>query len=366
MYKYNDNNTKVKVIKLKLIKQQTIQLTYFNNTLQILILMKNVYFLNYKYKFIKRILHTLICVCLFISFINYYPNSAFANTNQNTYNYIGNITCYTLNPLVAFPNTFSKHNINNNLNFTYSEFEKLLEIFYNDNFILVNSDLLTPKNIQDNKVKISIPINKKPLILNFKNLDYSNKNTGFIDKYIIDRNNEISTYTKQEYIHERVSSSNDFINIIENFIKLHHDFSYKNARVNLIVNGDKGFLGYEIQQTNDHFKYEQRKLSKVTRKLRNLGYNFIYGGYNSNLNLTNQSFNSIKSDFDLYKKYCTKVTEKNNYIYTSYSNINHYKNLLNQNYITFIEDDNFKTYKEDNLVILTTKVLTPYNINKIV
>ena len=44
---------------------------------------------------------------------------------NNTYTYIGHITHFILNPLIAFPNTFSKNNLNKDNNFNYIEFELL-------------------------------------------------------------------------------------------------------------------------------------------------------------------------------------------------------------------------------------------------
>lgn len=278
-----------------------------------------------------------------------------------TYNYIGNITHYLFNPLIAFPNTFKKNNLNNKENLTCNDFKSILNKLYKDNFILINLNQITPKNIQDNKIKLTLPQNKKPLLLSFKNLDYSNKNKGFIEKFIIDRNNKISTYTKQEYIHERVSYSNDFIPILEEFILSNPDFSYKNARANLIVNGSNGFLGYEIQHTSEHYKHELRELSKVTKRLKKLGYHLIYGGYNNNINLSNTSLENIKKDFDFYKKHLSKICEKNNYLFTNKENIKHFNTMLKQNFITIIEDIDFVTLKENNLIIITAKPITQKN-----
>lgn len=303
---------------------------------------------------------TLVVITSFFAVI--FNNFTPISKATNTYNYIGNITHYILNPLIAFPNTFTKNNLNKDKNFNYIEFESLLNQLYKDNFILINLSQITPKNIQDNKVKLTLPQNKKPLLLSFKNLDYSNKNIGFIDKYIIDRNNKISTYTKQEYIHERVSYTNDFIPLLENFIKNHPDFSHQNARANLIVNGSNGFLGYNIEHTFEHYKYELKEVSKVTKQLRKLGYHFIYGGYDSSLNNHDCTKITIENDFNFYKKHLSKVIEKNNYLYTSHQNLKHFKEILKQNFITIIEDENFNTFKEDNLVIITAKLLTPKNL----
>ena len=283
---------------------------------------------------------------------------------NNTYTYIGHITHFTLNPLIAFPNTFSKNNLNNEENFNFIEFESILNQLYKDNFILINLNQITPKNIQDNKIKLTLPQNKKPLLLTFKNLDYSNKNIGFIDKYIVDRNKKISCYTKQEYNNERVSQTNDFIPLLENFITNHPDFTYQNARANLIINGSKGFLGYNIEHTFEHYKHELRELSKVTKQLKKLGYHFIYGGYNTSKNHNDNTKTSIESDFSFYKKHLSKIIEKNNYIYSSHNNIDIFKQILTQNFITIIEDDKFYTLKEDNLIIITAKPLTPKTLKQ--
>ena len=333
-------------------------------------LKKSLKHISFNKQTLKHIYTVLICfsltIFMFFSRIYLYQKNqySYAITPKTTYQYIGNLTIFTLNPLIAFTSTFEKNNNKkDNQNFTVSQFKNLLKTLHKNNFILVNSDIISPKNIENNTVKITLPLNKKPLILNFKNLDYSNKYTGFIDKYILDRNNHISTYTKQEYIHDRVSNDNDFIPILENFLNENPDFSYKSARANLIVNGDKGFLGYEIQPTNQFYKHEQRELSKVTKRLKSLGYNFIYGCYNHNYLHQKTDYNSIEKDFSYYKKHCLKTTEKNNQLYIHHSNIENYSKLLKQKYITFIEDYQFNTHQKNNLTLLSTIVLTPQNID---
>ena len=94
-------------------------------------------------------------------------------------------------------------------------------------------------------------------MLSFDNVTYKSnyQNIGEIDKIIIDRNNNIATYSTKKSIQDRIQYNNEFVVILENFIKQHPDFSHNNARGIIFLSGENGILGYNTNHKNASFKY---------------------------------------------------------------------------------------------------------------
>jgi hypothetical protein len=134
--------------------------------------------------------------------------------------------------------------------------------------------------------------NKKPLILTFDNVSYKSnyKNTGEVDKIIVDRNNNIATYTTKRSIQDRVQYDNEFMVILESFIAEHPSFSYNNARGIIFLTGQDGILGYNTNQKNASHKYERKKVVEVIFKLKSLGWKF---GSNNYIYQSDDSFDDL-------------------------------------------------------------------------
>lgn len=213
------------------------------------------------------------------------------NTNQmqknNLVKYTGEITHFTTNCLLAFPN--KALNTNNpmgaqfdNEYLTPNEFEKILFALYTKNYILINPETII-ENIDSATTQptLWLPKNKKPLILSFNNCSYSDerKNKGLIDKVILDRNGEFATFTSKQTIAERVSYDNDFIPILENFVKTYPDFSFNGAKGVICLNGNDGILGYNTQKSNATSRYEIKKALQVITRLKKSGWIFACSSY---------------------------------------------------------------------------------------
>lgn len=202
---------------------------------------------------------------------------------HNLTEYSGEITILSTNCLLAFPSKALSHKNPSSAQFdqyhiTPSEFENILFSLYNNNYILINANLL---NQTTNKQKIWLPEGKKPLIFIFNNCSYEdkNKNKGLIDKIILDRNRNLATFTSKQTISERVSYDNEFVTILESFVKTYPDFSFDNAKGVISLNGNYGILGYKTQRTNATSKFEIKKALEVVNKLKKSGWIFACGGY---------------------------------------------------------------------------------------
>lgn len=213
------------------------------------------------------------------------------NTQQiqklNLVEYNGKIEHLTTNCLLAFPE--KALNTNNPLHETFDknyltpiEFEKILFSLYSNNYVLVSPESVfvnTNGNIKQNT--LWLPSNKKPLILSFSNCSYvgNTKNKGLIDKIILDRNGNLATFTSKQKIAERVSYDNEFITILESFVKTYPEFSFNGAKGLICLNGQNGILGYKTQRSNATSRYEIKKALQVISKLKNLGWTFACSGY---------------------------------------------------------------------------------------
>lgn len=187
---------------------------------------------------------------------------------------------------------------------TTSEFTRILQQLYENNYILVSLDDIiatTPlgdgSNVYEGK-QLFLPAGKKPLILTQTNVNYNTYmidsdgdklpdkgGDGFASRLVIDDNNMLSC----EIVHAdgTVDTGDyDLVPILESFIATHPDFSYKGARAILAVTGYDGLFGYRTNAAaKTHFgatycEQEQRTVSEIIKKLRDYGYEiacYTYG-----------------------------------------------------------------------------------------
>lgn len=219
--------------------------------------------------------------------INYNTNQI---KNKNLVEYNGDIEHLFTHCLLAFPekalnpkNPLSKDFDRDCI--TPTEFKKILQSLYNNNYVLVDiNSVYENVNGTVKKKTLYLPPNKKPLIFSFDdcNYDTKKKNKGMVDKIILDRNNNIATYTSKISIKKRIGYDNEFIPILENFVKTYPDFSHNGAKGVICLTGYDGILGYRTQKSNATSKYEIEKATKVVNRLKELGWKFAchsYGHY---------------------------------------------------------------------------------------
>lgn len=247
---------------------------------------------------IKHTKKLVLVIILILLAINLYTKPTLAPTAfNNEYNTIPHLT---FNTLMAFPD--KALNKNNNLSSYYDESKLtpkefsniLIELYYN-NYILVNlSDIIDP--INNAKTTPHLPDNKKPIIMSFNNVSYKSnyQNLGEIDKIIVDRNNNLATYTTKKSIQDRVQYDNEFIVILEEFIQKHPDFSHNNARGIIFLSGENGILGYNTNHNNASSKNEAKRVLEVVSKLKKLGWIFGCNNYT-------YSDDNLKSEMEFAK-----------------------------------------------------------------
>lgn len=209
--------------------------------------------------------------------------------SHELYNYDGEIFSLSFNTLMAFPEKALGDNNNLSASFdeskiTISEFKNILYELYKNNYVLISiNQIIDSKTLE--QIPLKLPKNKKPILLVFDNVSYKSnyQNLGEIDKIIIDRNNNLATYTTKKSIQDRVAYDNEFILILENFIKQFPDFSFNGAKGIIFLTGENGILGYNTNHKNASSKYESKRVSEVIKKLKSLGWQFGCNNYSYKL-----------------------------------------------------------------------------------
>lgn len=265
--------------------------------------------------------------------------------------------CLQFDTLIAFPdkafnNYHDKKETPIESKLTTYEFKKILEELYKNNYLIINpEDIFKLDHNQNLHLNLTnLPSNKTPIILTFDNVTYSSnyKNIGEIDKIIIDRYNNIATYTTKKSIQDRIQYDNEFVVILENFISTHPDFSHNNARGIIFLTGNNGILGYNTCKKNADYKNESRKVSEVIFKLKSLGWKFGCNNYTyeidtnidniifaKNISLWNNEVSPLIGDTKFFA-YPYGICDKNNSFKTNL--------LLDNNFRFFFTSDQNNQY----------------------
>ena len=193
--------------------------------------------------------------------------------------------CLLADPAVALNKKNSMYSSYDTDCITKNEFKKILEKLYENNYILIDINMIfTDIDGIITKNKLYLPKGKKPLIFSFDDVNYDQKkmHKGMIDKLILDNNGNIATYTSKASENKRISYDNEFIVILENFISSHPDFSFMGARGTICLTGYDGILGYRTQKGSINRQKEIKNVLPIIQKLKDLGWTFAshsYGHY---------------------------------------------------------------------------------------
>ena len=241
----------------------------------------------------------------------------------------------------------------------------ILQNLYDNNYALLDIESVYSTHEITTHKSFLFPVNKKPLLMFFQNVTYrsSFKNTGEIDKIIIDRNNNLASYSTKQSIQDRIHYDNEFILILENFISIHPDFSFNSARGVICFSGDNGLLGYNTSHKNVSYKYETKRVSQVIRRLQSMGWKFGCNNYSyvDNSNLSDIQF---AKDLSLWKNEVEPIIDITNIYSFPYGNKNitlEKQNLLfENNFEIFIYKDNSncELLFEDNCLFISTREIT--------
>lgn len=195
----------------------------------------------------------------------------------------------------AFPN--KNYGTAYNKNFvTVEEFTKILDQLYSKGYILVSLDDFTTCTVtEDGKTEcavksLQLPMGKKPLLLVQTNVNYytymvdgdgdgepDKDGAGFASRMIVGADGKI-TCEMVDGSGNTVTGAYDLVPILEAFIELHPDFSYKGARAILAPSGYDGIFGYrtdaatKAEKGDDYHAQQVAGAQRLVAALRDSGY----------------------------------------------------------------------------------------------
>lgn len=176
---------------------------------------------------------------------------------------------------------------------TASDFEKILEQLYADNYVLVDITSLVTKD-ESGQLKegtIDIPAGKKPLIISEQSMTYDPESGNYPSGMILDDEGNIqNTYLCEDGTTKE--GAYDVVPVLDEFVREHPDFSHDGAKGILAITGSNGILGYDADNTN--------ALSPLLEKLRSDGWRIASGGY-AGISYGSE-FEMVKEDADLWEK----------------------------------------------------------------
>lgn len=208
-----------------------------------------------------------------------------------------------------------------NRNFvTTQEFSAILQRLYDDGYVLVQlSDLYDAGSEGYEEKQLKLPAGKKPLMLTETHCNYysymvdpdrdgqpDSNGAGFASKLCWNNGfyNEMVTSDGTT-----VTGAFDLVPILENFIQLHPEFSYKGARAILAFSGYDGVFGYRItsQELSDEALQQERSdAAALAQKLREAGYTIACYTY-SNSDYSVKDPDEIQEDITLWQEQIAPV-----------------------------------------------------------
>ena len=307
-----------------------------------------------------------ICFIYNLIFMSFFAIIGATNT-PTIEEYNGIIEHLNFNTLISFPErALDIKNQNANLydetKITPSEFTKILQELYSNNYILISlSELYFIDNNTIYPKTLFLPKNNKPIILSFNNVSYksSYQNSGEIDKIIIDNNNQFATYSTKQNIQDRIAYNNEFLPILETFINNNPDFSFNNAKGIIFLTINNGIMGYKIDSKNSSSKHDIKRVSEIIRKLKISGWEFGSNNYNTTPEHTLNNIEFI-NNITLWKKHIQPLINYTPH-YASISGSDITKDtdkldvLLQNKFTSFFYDSNTPTLTINNNFVCMSK-----------
>lgn len=249
-----------------------------------------------------------------------------------------------------------------------TEFKNLLEELYRNGYSLVDIHDTFTKDASGKYVlvdSIEVPIGRKPLIFSVDDVvyDVKKRGNGMVDFLTIDENGDIVTGTYQKDGSISYSRENEFIPILEDFIKEHPDFSSHGARITLCMTGFTGQFGYRTDADYEGDRASEiRKAKEVADRLKEMGYTFACHGY-GHYNATSISLGTMETDIRQFQEEVVPIIgEVSVYVYPYGKNLvpgdAKYQALVDNGFVLFcsVSHQFFARDYEDGASLYMTRI----------
>ncbi|HHV79181.1 MAG TPA: polysaccharide deacetylase family protein [Firmicutes bacterium] len=235
------------------------------------------------------------------------------NPEPKLVEYDGSVEHIFFHPLIAYPElAFDGDGMSRGYDdwfVTVSEFKKIIQMLYENGYMLVGIDDVLGPGTVDGKPgfvpkKLFLPEGKKPLIISVDDLcyyDYMRKN-GNVYKLVLDEEGQVATYSVSPEGKEVISRDNEIIPILDSFVRHHPDFSLRGAKGIIALTGYEGILGY---RTNDpespEYEKEKEQALAVIEQLKRTGWSFACHGW-GHLDMEKVSYKRFVQDTERWKR----------------------------------------------------------------
>lgn len=268
----------------------------------------------------KKFFNILLICTLFLVFAlnvsSFFTVSTQALANVEEEIYKGKVYHIFFHSLILYPNlAFSGKNAKkyNDWMTTRNEFKAILNKLYENDFMLVDIDYVQ-KGYSTGGFRF--PKGKKPLIISVDDVNYYDymKGDGFAEKLIVDEGNIacLVKTPKGKYI---VDYEGDAAPILDRFLEIYPQFSYKGARGILAVTGFQGVFGYRITTlAGAELASALSDARQVATALKNEGWKIACHSYTHSNRFKDGSISveSLKNDIDKWQKKIAPVVGKSN------------------------------------------------------
>ena len=200
---------------------------------------------------------------------------------------------------------------------TLSEYNKILQSMYDNNYILVNMNDVWSETTDANgkaimkKNTLRIPEGKKPLIISYDDVNYYTYmlENGFTYKLIIGEDGKLWSYGLDPQGNEVITRDLDAVTILDKFVEEHPDFSLNGAKGCLALTGYEGILGYrtntETADKSAAFEANRQKeieLAKpIIQKLKDTGWYFASHSF-GHINFERSSLSTVQADAQRWQR----------------------------------------------------------------
>lgn len=226
--------------------------------------------------------------------------------------YKGPVRHIFFHPLIIYPEkAFTGGSLSKGFNdwfVTVSEFRQILESIYENNYILVSMDSVCSIEEQNGvktvkRKEMLLPKGKKPMIISIDDMNYYDYmiQNGCASKLYFDRQGYLAVESGGKDGIGKLSYD-DVVPIVDEFVRLHPDFSYNGAKGIIALTGYEGILGYRTNKIDaPGYEAEKTLAGTLVNMLKDEGWTFACHGF-GHLNAEKVSTERLKRDCERWRE----------------------------------------------------------------
>ena len=252
-----------------------------------------------------------------------------------------------VDPSLAFGSRSNNPDRYNQNMITLEEFRKILQQLYDNGYVLVSLHQMAGVDEFGNFAsgQILLPDGKKPIVLSVDDVQYYEElnGQGFASRIVLDAENRpLCEYTGSDG--QTVIGDYDIIPVLESFVEMHPDFSYRGAKGCLALTGYEGILGYRTaalygnpsdpdyksSYASINVEEERNAAKKVCDRLKELGWELACHTW-GHINVENADLTRIQADTQRWQSEVGSLTGKTDIlIFTSGTDIGNWRNYSSE------------------------------------